>query len=107
MKKSQTTFNAKSDKLSKADYYDKLAPLQLELNGVARWLLHTGKRLVVVIEGRAAGDRGRIRAMRRETAAGLCGHDQYWLATRRREARLRISRTGQRVRERRYGLVRA
>lgn len=28
--------NSKSDKLGKNDYYDQLAPLQLELNDVAR-----------------------------------------------------------------------
>ena len=60
MKKSKTTLNAKSDKLSKADYYDKLAPLQLELNDVARWLQHTGKRLVVVIEGRDTAGKGGV-----------------------------------------------
>ena len=42
----------KSDKLGKSAYYDLLAPLQHELNDVARWLQHTGKRLAVVIEGR-------------------------------------------------------
>ncbi len=43
---------SKTDKLGKSDYYDQLAALQLELNDVARWLQHTGKRSVVVIEGR-------------------------------------------------------
>jgi len=60
MKKSKNTLNAKSDKLSKTDYYDKLAPLQLELNDVARWLQHTGKRLVVVIEGRDTAGKGGV-----------------------------------------------
>ena len=50
----------KSDKLGKDEYYEKLAPLQLELNDVARWLQHTGKRLVVVIEGRDTAGKGGV-----------------------------------------------
>ena len=57
MKKSK---NGNADKLGKSDYYDKLAPLQLELNDVARWLQHTGKRLVVVIEGRDTAGKGGV-----------------------------------------------
>jgi len=52
--------NGNADKLGKSDYYDKLAPLQLELNDVARWLQHTGKRLVVVIEGRDTAGKGGV-----------------------------------------------
>jgi len=33
--------------LSKADYLEQLAPLELQLGVVARWLQHTGKRLLV------------------------------------------------------------
>ncbi len=52
------------DKLGKNDYLEQLAPLQLELNNVARWLQHTGQRLVVVVEGRdTAGKGGVISAM--------------------------------------------
>lgn len=51
-------------RLGKSDYEDQLEPLQLALNDVARWLQHTGKRLVVVIEGRdTAGKGGTISAM--------------------------------------------
>lgn len=50
----------KSDRLGKTEYYEKLAPLQLELNDVARWLQHTGKRLVVVIEGRDTAGKGGV-----------------------------------------------
>jgi polyphosphate kinase 2 len=57
MKKSK---NGKNDTLGKAEYYDKLEPLQLELNDVARWLQHTGKRLVVVIEGRDTAGKGGV-----------------------------------------------
>ncbi len=50
----------KSGKLSKDAYYAQLAELQLELNDVARWLQHTGKRLVVVIEGRDTAGKGGV-----------------------------------------------
>lgn len=60
MKKSKNAPNDKSDKLGKSDYYEALAPLQHELNDVARWLLHTGKRLLVVIEGRDTAGKGGV-----------------------------------------------
>lgn len=64
MKKSKNDKGGKPGKLDKDEYYDKLAALQLEFNDVARWLQHTGKRLVVVIEGRdTAGKGGVIAAM--------------------------------------------
>jgi polyphosphate kinase 2 len=47
-------------KLGKADYYERLAPMELELNDLARWLQHTGKRLVVVIEGRDTAGKGGV-----------------------------------------------
>ena len=73
MKTSKKIPNAKSDKLGKSDYYDHLAPLQLELNDLARWLLHTGKRLVVVIEGRdTAGKGGLITAISETLNPRLC-----------------------------------
>jgi len=49
-----------SERLSKADYYEQLGPLQLELNRLARWLQHTGKRLAVVIEGRDTAGKGGV-----------------------------------------------
>ena len=52
--------NGKSDKLGKEEYFEKLAPLQLELNDVARWLQYTGKRLVVVVEGRDTAGKGGV-----------------------------------------------
>lgn len=61
MKKSK---NGTLDKLGKDAYFEQLAPLQLELNDVARWLQHTGKRLLVLVEGRdTAGKGGVISAM--------------------------------------------
>ena len=50
----------KNGKLRKADYLERLAPLQLQLNQLARWLLHTGQRLVVVIEGRDTAGKGGV-----------------------------------------------
>ncbi len=46
--------------LSKADYLEQLAPLELQLGVVARWLQHTGKRLLVVIEGRDTAGKGGV-----------------------------------------------
>lgn len=57
MKKSK---DGKPDKLDKDDYYERLAPLQLELNDLARWLQFTGKRLMVVIEGRDTAGKGGV-----------------------------------------------
>ena len=48
------------NKLGKSAYLDALAPLQLELNRVARWLQHAGKRLVVVVEGRDTAGKGGV-----------------------------------------------
>jgi polyphosphate kinase 2 len=47
-------------RLGKSEYLEKLAPLELELNDVARWLQHTGKRLLVVIEGRDTAGKGGV-----------------------------------------------
>jgi polyphosphate kinase len=47
-------------RLDKQTYLERLEPLQLELNELARWLLHTGKRLVVVIEGRDTAGKGGV-----------------------------------------------
>jgi len=45
-------------------YEEHLEPLQLELNNLARWLQHTGTRMVVLVEGRdTAGKGGTIRAI--------------------------------------------
>ncbi len=55
---------APKDKLGKSDYEDRIGPLQLELGQLSRWLQHTGKRLLVLIEGRdTAGKGGAIRAI--------------------------------------------
>ena len=41
-------------------YTSELKPLQLELNNVARWLQHVGKRIVVLFEGRDAAGKGGV-----------------------------------------------
>jgi len=46
--------------LSKSAYLEELEPLQLQLNEVARWLQHTGKRLLVIIEGRDTAGKGGV-----------------------------------------------
>ena len=46
--------------LSKKDYLEQLEPLQLELNRMARWVQATGKRLLVIIEGRDTAGKGGV-----------------------------------------------
>lgn len=48
------------DKLGKAEVLDKLGALELELSTVARWLQHTGQRLVVLIDGRDTAGKGGV-----------------------------------------------
>ena len=51
-------------KLKKKDYVDKIEPLQVELNQLSTWLKHTGKRMLVIFEGRdTAGKGGAISAV--------------------------------------------
>ncbi len=46
--------------LSKSEYLQHLTALELELNNAARWLQATGRRLVVVIEGRDTAGKGGV-----------------------------------------------
>ncbi len=64
-KKSRDNAGAKSaGKVGKADCQERLSALELERNDLARWLQHTGRRLVVLVEGRdTAGKGGVISAM--------------------------------------------
>ena len=48
------------DKLAKSDYEARLEQLQIELNQLARWLQHTGKRMLVLIEGRDTAGKGGV-----------------------------------------------
>jgi polyphosphate kinase len=53
-----------TDRLGKSDYADALEPLEVELNRLARWVAHHGKRVLVVFEGRdTAGKGGAISAV--------------------------------------------
>ncbi|MGH8105091.1 MAG: polyphosphate kinase 2, partial [Arenimonas sp.] len=42
------------------DYDKAMEPLQIELNQVARWLQHTGKRALVIVEGRDTAGKGGV-----------------------------------------------
>jgi len=47
-------------RMGKGEYLERLAVLELELNDVARWLQATGKRLMVVMEGRDTAGKGGV-----------------------------------------------
>ena len=47
-------------KLKRKEYEKLLEPLQLELLAMSRWLHHTGKRVVVVVEGRDTAGKGGV-----------------------------------------------
>ncbi|MBL8201278.1 MAG: polyphosphate kinase 2 [Chromatiales bacterium] len=49
-----------NDKLKSKDYAELLEPLQLELNNLMHWLRHTGKRMVVLFEGRDTAGKGGV-----------------------------------------------
>ena len=52
------------DRLGKSDYADALEPLEVELDRLARWVAHHGKRVLVIFEGRdTAGKGGAISAV--------------------------------------------
>ena len=57
MGKKKTT---KASTLNKSDYLDQIEPMYLELNNLARWLQHSGKRLVVLMEGRDTAGKGGV-----------------------------------------------
>jgi polyphosphate kinase len=65
--------NKTNKTLGKGEYLDRLAPLQLELNELARWLQYTGKRMVVIFEGRdTAGKGGVISAISQTLSPRQC-----------------------------------
>ena len=47
-------------KLKRKEYLKELEPLQVELVSMARWLQFTGKRVVVIIEGRDTAGKGGV-----------------------------------------------
>ena len=60
-------------KLKRKEYEALLAPLQEELVAMARWLQHSGKRVVVLFEGRdTAGKGGAIDAIREHANPRQC-----------------------------------
>jgi polyphosphate kinase 2 len=50
----------KNGRMGKAEYLDRLDALELELNDLARWLQHTGRRLMVLVEGRDTAGKGGV-----------------------------------------------
>ncbi len=52
--------SADDEGLSKKDYFERLAPMQVELNAMAHWVQHEGKRIVVVVEGRDTAGKGGV-----------------------------------------------
>jgi polyphosphate kinase len=47
-------------KMGKAEYLEALGVLSLEVNAMARWLQHSGRRLLVLIEGRDTAGKGGV-----------------------------------------------
>ncbi|MDE2457464.1 MAG: polyphosphate kinase 2 [Burkholderiales bacterium] len=45
-------------RMSRKDYLDALTRLEIELNDLARWLQHSGQRLMVLLEGRDTAGKG-------------------------------------------------
>lgn len=65
--------NQSGERLSKQQYGDLLAPLQIELNNLARWVQHRQKRLLIVLEGRdTAGKGGVINAISETLNPRMC-----------------------------------
>jgi polyphosphate kinase 2 len=48
------------NQMKKKEYESAIEPLQVELNNLMRWLKHTGRRMVVVLEGRDAAGKGGV-----------------------------------------------
>ena len=46
--------------MKRKKYESALEPLQVEIDNVARWLQHTGKRMVVLLEGRDTAGKGGV-----------------------------------------------
>jgi polyphosphate kinase len=59
-RKSKSKKDGGDGRIGKGEYLEKLAPLQLELNQMARWLQASGKRLLVVVEGRDTAGKGGV-----------------------------------------------
>jgi len=48
------------ERMPKKEYEEHLEKLQLELTRMARWLRHTGKRILVIVEGRDTAGKGGV-----------------------------------------------
>src|SRR3546814_4047631 len=60
-------------KLKRKAYEKHLEPMQLELVAMARWLAHTGKRVLVLLEGRdTSGKGGAIKAISEHVTSRRC-----------------------------------
>ena len=66
-KNDKTRTDDASKKLGKAEYLERLSALELELNELQRWLQHTGKRMMVLVEGRDTAGKGGVIAALADT----------------------------------------
>ncbi len=66
-KKNEHKVKSAGGKLGKGEYLEQLAALEPELNDVARWLQHSGKRLLLLIEGRDTAGKGGVIAALADT----------------------------------------
>ena len=58
--KGKKSHQSGSGKLGKGEYLERLQAMQLELAEISRWLQHTGKRLLVLVEGRDTAGKGGV-----------------------------------------------
>jgi polyphosphate kinase 2 len=67
MGKKKDKSNGQKSGDGRREYQQALESLQIELNAMARWIQHGGKRLVVVVEGRDTAGKGGVIAAITET----------------------------------------
>ena len=58
--KAKAESKGNGDRLPKKEYEEQLEKLQLEVTRMARWLKHTGKRILVIVEGRDTAGKGGV-----------------------------------------------
>ena len=58
--KKEKKSDKKSERMDKKDYEKELDKLQEELGSMARWLWHTGRRVLVIFEGRDTSGKGGV-----------------------------------------------
>ena len=51
---------SESPRMKRRKFDEQMEPLELELNNLARWLQHTGRRMLVLIEGRDTAGKGGV-----------------------------------------------